>query len=84
MTTQASKPYQPLAWAGTTVLLTAAVLISAFPNEMYGVYGFFFASFIWTAVGILWNEKSLVVLNGVLSLIYTYGVTNHLISYFAG
>jgi|TARA_B100001094_G_scaffold152151_1_gene147248 hypothetical protein len=84
MTTQASKPYQPLAWTGTTVLLTAAILISAFPNEMYGVYGFFFASIIWTVVGILWKEKSLIVLNGVLSLIYTYGVTNHLISYFAG
>ncbi len=82
MTTQASKPYQPLAWAGTTVLLTAAMLISTFPNEMYGVYGFFFASVIWTSVGILWKEKSLIVLNGVLSLIYIYGVTKHLISIF--
>ena len=27
MTAQVSKPYQPLAWAGTTVLLTAAMLI---------------------------------------------------------
>ena len=83
MTTQASKPYQPLAWTGTTVLLTAAMLISAFPNEMYGVYGFFFSSVIWTSIGILWKEKSLIVLNGVLSLIYIYGVTKHLISVFA-
>ena len=84
MTTQPTKPYQPLAWAGTTVLLTAAMLISVFPNEMYGVYGFFVASFIWTVVGILWKEKSLIVLNAVLSFIYTYGVTKHLISVFTG
>ena len=84
MTVQVSKPYQPLAWSGTTVLLTAAVLISAFPNEMYGVYGFFFASVIWTVVGVLWKEKSLIVLNGVLCLIYTYGVTKHLLSVFTG
>jgi hypothetical protein len=84
MTAQVSKPYQPLAWAGTTVLLTAAMLISLFPNEVYGVYGFFFASCIWTIVGILWKEKSLIVLNGVLSLIYTYGVTKHFYTVITG
>lgn len=78
-----SKPYQSLAWLGTIVLLAAATLISVFPDEIYGVYGFFFASFIWTVIGILWKEKSLIVLNGVLALIYTYGVTKHLLTIFA-
>jgi hypothetical protein len=84
MTKQQSKPYQTLAWSGTAVLLTAALLISVFPNEIYGVYGFFIASVIWTAVGILWKEKSLIVLNGVLAVIYTYGVTKHLYGVFTG
>jgi hypothetical protein len=84
MTKQQSKPYQTLAWSGTAVLLTAALLISVFPNEIYGVYGFFIASVIWTAVGILWKEKSLIVLNGVLAIIYTYGVTKYLYGVFTG
>jgi hypothetical protein len=84
MTKQQSKPYQTLAWSGTAVLLTAALLISVFPNEIYGVYGFFIASVIWTAVGILWKEKSLIVLNGVLAVIYTYGVTKYLYGVFTG
>lgn len=84
MKTQQSKPYQALAWTGTAVLLTAALLISVFPNEIYGVYSFFIASVIWTAVGILWKEKSLIVLNGVLAVIYTYGVTKHLYEVFTG
>ena len=75
-----SKPYQPLAWIGTTILLSAALLISVFPNEIYGMFGFFFASIVWTIVGVLWKEKSLIVLNGVLALIYTYGVTKFIYS----
>jgi|TARA_E500000075_G_C6917495_1_gene282362 hypothetical protein len=75
-----SKPYQPLAWTGTTILLAAASLISLFPNEIYGVFGFFLASIVWTVVGVLWKEKSLIVLNGVLALIYTYGVTKYIFS----
>lgn len=79
-----SKPYQPLAWTGTTILLAAALLISIFPNEIYGVFGFFFASVVWTVVGVLWKEKSLIVLNGVLALIYTYGVTKYIYSVVTG
>jgi len=84
MMTQQSKPYQPLAWAGTTVLLFAAMLISMFPNQIYGVFGFFFASIIWTIVGVLWKEKSLIVLNGVLACIYTYGVTKYIYTLVTG
>jgi len=74
------KPYQPLAWLSTAILLTAAALLSLFPNEMYATYGFGIASTLWTVVGILWKEKSLIVLNGTLTIIYVYGIVKHLYS----
>ena len=79
-----TKPYQPLAWLSTAILLTAAALLSHFPNEMYGVYGFGIASTLWTVVGCLWQEKSLIFLNGVLTVIYGYGITKHLLGIVTG
>ena len=84
MKTVQTKPYQPLAWLSTAILLTAAALLSQFPDEMYGVYGFGIASSLWTLVGILWKEKSLIFLNGVLTVIYAYGITKHLLGPVAG
>lgn len=84
MKTIQTKPYQPLAWLSTAVLLTAAALLSQFPDEMYGVFGFGIASTLWTIVGFLWKEKSLIVLNGVLTVIYMYGITKHLLGVVAG
>lgn len=83
MTVQ-SKPYQPLAWIATTVLLSAAALLSLYPTEMYATYGFAIASTLWTVVGLLWKEKSLIVLNGVLTLIYFYGITKHFVGTVTG
>jgi len=76
-----AKPYQPLAWLSTAVLLTSAGLLSAFPDQMYATYGFGIASTLWTAVGVLWKEKSLIVLNGTLTIIYAYGIVKHLYSF---
>jgi hypothetical protein len=74
------KPYQPLAWLSTAILLTAAALLSLFPNEMYATYVFGIAAMLWTVVGLLWKEKSLIVLNGTLTIIYVYGIVKHLYS----
>jgi hypothetical protein len=76
----ATKPYQPLAWTATFVLLCAAMLISQYPNQMYGVYGFAIASTLWTIVGFLWQEKSLIFLNGILTIIYAYGIIKDIVS----
>jgi len=73
-----TKPYQPLAWVATAVLLLAATTLSALDNQVYATYGFGIASTIWTVVGILWKEKSLIVLNGVLTIIYLVGIFKHL------
>ena len=67
------KPYQKLAWAATALLITAA-LLAAF--NVYPLYVFLFtsASVLWTYIGWLWREKSLIVLNGTLTLIYILGL----------
>ena len=67
------KPYQWLAWLGTAVLITAATL-AAF--NIYPVYVWLFivANSIWVAVGVLWAEKCLIVLNAGLTLIYVIGM----------
>jgi hypothetical protein len=70
---QNKKPYQKLAWLGTVILLIAATL-AAF--NFYPIYVFMFclANGIWVAVGILWKERSLIVLNAGLTFIYILGL----------
>jgi len=67
------KPYQWLAWTGTTVLLIAATM-AAFNMYPYYSYAFTIANGIWVAVGVLWKEKSLIILNAGLTIIYIAGL----------
>lgn len=67
------KPYQWLAWLGTAILLLAATL-AAFNVHPYYIWCFIVANSIWVAVGLLWKEKSLVVLNAGLTIIYIAGL----------
>ena len=67
------KPYQKLAWTATAMVIVAALLPSF---NVYPLYVFIFtaASVLWTYVRWLWREKSLYVLNGILTLIYILGL----------
>ena len=67
------KPYQPLAWTGTVILIMAATL-AAFNLYPWYVYLFCVANGIWVVIGILWRENSLIVLNAGLTLIYVAGL----------
>ena len=67
------KPYQPIAWFGTAVLLIAATL-AAFNIYPWYVYMFCLANGVWVLVGVLWKEQSLIVLNAGLTLIYLAGL----------
>ena len=77
-----TKPYQRLAWAGTIILIFAATLASFYPtvDMWFGLpgklhhYAFTVANGIWVMVGILWKEKSLLVLNAGLTIIYILGL----------
>ncbi len=67
------KPYQPLAWLGTVVLILAAIM-AAFNQYPYYVYLFCIANGLWVVIGILWRENSLIVLNAGLTVIYIAGL----------
>ena len=76
------KPYQMFAWIATACLIAAATVASLFPSEpMYfnlpgnlHHYAFTVANLMWVAIGILWNEKSLITLNAGLTIIYLVGL----------
>lgn len=67
------KPYQWLAWLSTASLLIAATL-AAFNIYPIYIFAFIVSNSMWTLVGILWKEKSLVVMNTGLTLIYIIGL----------
>lgn len=68
-----AKPYQPLAWFFTATLIGAATL-AAFNMYPWYSYAFTFSNLGWVAIGILWKEKSLIVLNAGLTIIYIIGL----------
>jgi len=67
------KPYQKLAWLATALLITAAIL-SSFNIYPYYIVAFIVSSGLWTVVAWLWKERSLIVLNGTLTMIYVIGL----------
>ena len=67
------KPYQRLAWFSTACLLVAATL-AAFNVYPYYIFAFIGSNSLWVLIGILWKEKSLVVLNAGLTIIYVAGL----------
>lgn len=67
------KPYQWLAWVSTACLLSAAML-AAFNVYPYYIYAFIISNSLWVLIGVLWKEKSLVVMNLGLTVIYVAGL----------
>jgi len=68
-----NKPYQWLAWLSTVCLLIAATL-AALNIYPYYIFAFIGANTLWIIIGVLWKEKSLVVMNAGLTLIYIAGL----------
>ena len=67
------KPYQWFAWLSTACLLTAALLAAFNVYPLY-VWAFIISNTMWIIVGILWSEKSLIVMNAGLTIIYVAGL----------
>ncbi len=67
------KPYQWLAWLSTASLLVAAGLAAFNIHPLY-IFAFILSNSLWTLVGILWKENSLIVMNTGLTLIYIVGL----------
>lgn len=68
------KPYQWVAWLATVCLFIAAGLASFVPALALHHYGFIAANALWTTVGVLWKENSLIVMNVGLTILYIAGL----------
>jgi hypothetical protein len=69
----APKPYQFLAWCATASLIASSIMASLNLYPYYN-WGFMWSNLLWIAVGILWREKSLIVMNTTLTAIYIVGL----------
>jgi len=70
-----SKPYQPLAWFFTVTLILSATM-AAFNLYPWDSYAFTVSNLGWVLIGVLWKEKSLIVLNAGLTIIYIVGLVS--------
>lgn len=68
------KPYQWLAWVGTTGVVLAACLASFVPQLLLHHAFFILSNAIWAATGVLWKERSLIFLNTSLTIVYILGL----------
>jgi len=67
------KPYQSLAYFATVSILISAI-IAAFNIHPLYIYAFLFSNILWAIIGLLWKEKSLILMNIGLSIIYVAGL----------
>lgn len=77
MSQEQLKPYQWLAWIATALLVVAALLSSIVPEWHWHHVPFIIANTLWTVTGLLWKERSLIVLNLSMVLIYVAGLVLH-------
>lgn len=68
------KPFQWVAWLASFCLIIAATLASFVPALALHHYGFIAANTLWTIVGILWKENSLIFMNAGLTILYVAGL----------
>ena len=59
-------------WISTVVMLVAATCI-ALDLRPYHIYLLNLGSLCWLITACLWRERSLIVVNGALLLVYIYG-----------
>ena len=67
-------------WVSSVIIIIGMIMSSVnfFPYNLFihfiGVSG-------WFVVGLLWNDRSLILLNGIAMVIFSIGIMNH---YFGG
>jgi hypothetical protein len=64
-------------WLSTVVMLVAAGCIALEIHPMH-IYLLNLGSLCWLITACLWRERSLIVVNGALLLVYIYGFTRTL------
>ena len=77
-TTVVRKPYQALAWFGTTGLIIGATM-TAFNIFPLNIWVMIVANGVWLVAGVLWKEPSVIGLNLFMVAIYVIGAIKLLI-----
>jgi len=67
------KPHQWFAWFASAALICGSMLASFDCYPWYSI-AFMIANSSWIIVGVLWREKSLIVMNAVITVIYILGL----------
>ena len=64
-------------WTASFIILVGMVLTSAGGMEPYNLFFHLVGVLGWGIVGMLWHDRSLIVLNAVSLAIYSLGILNH-------
>tara|TARA_A100001015_G_C14599296_1_gene559806 strand:+ start:128 stop:409 length:282 start_codon:yes stop_codon:yes gene_type:complete len=67
-------------WVSSVIIIVGMIMSSVnfFP---YNLFVHFIGVGGWFVVGLLWNDRALVLLNGIAMVIFSIGIMNH---YFGG
>jgi len=57
-----------------TVCLLSAATLAAFNVYPLYIWAFIISNSLWILIGVLWKEKSLIVMNAGLTVIYVAGL----------
>ena len=66
-------------WVSSVIIIVGMIMSSVnfFP---YNLFIHFIGVSRWFVVGLLWNDRSLILLNGIAMVIFSIGIMNHYIS----
>jgi len=80
-------PYKDITWyvkwAASICILLAASLRAASPSlHLYDMLFSIVGLIGWLYVGLKWNDRALILLNGVISVILFGGIVRHILLYY--
>ena len=81
-TSTPSKHHHPFSWYGkwaSSIILIVAMILTANNIYPYNLYFYFVGLAGWLWVAVIWNDRSLIVLNAVALAIYANGMIAYLL-----
>ena len=81
-TSTPSKQQQPLSWYvkwASSIFLIIGMILTAYNIFPYNLYFHVVGLAGWLLVSIIWNDRSLIMLNAVALVIYAIGIISYLL-----
>ena len=81
-TSTPTKQYQPLSWYvkwASSFFLIIAMILTAYNIYPYNLFYHVIGLAGWLLVAIIWNDRSLIMLNAVALIIYANGIMVYLL-----